>query len=273
MSGARYSMFVSFRNGLQALVEELMKQMPEVEIHYQCGVRRVNQRENDWLVETDKGDLLDADGVIIAAPAHAAAKMLRGLCESEGIDSSLSENLAGIEYASSAIVHLAYREADLPKPLDGFGFVVPAKENRSIIACSFTSVKFEARAPEGIALLRCFIGGAIQPECYELDDADMLAASRREVRDFLGITAGPMFHTLHRHPLSMPQYAVGHLDLCDRIEAKAGAHAGLALAGSAFRGVGIPDCIHSGETAAERVIEDVVGGDARSERSPALGCK
>lgn len=248
MSGARYSMFVSFRDGLQILVDELQRRLPEGSVRFNQRVTRLEKLDGGWRIEASDGTTINADAVILASPSHASAKMV------EGFDSSLAGDLSSIEYAPSAIVHLAYRTEDLVRPLDGFGFVVPAIEKRSIIACSFTSVKFDNRAPEGIALLRCFIGGAIQPEAYDLDDADMLTASRKEMRDLLGITAEPLFHTLHRHPLSMPQYAVGHLALCDQIEATVSKHPGLAVAGSAFRGVGIPDCVHSGEEAAERVL-------------------
>jgi len=251
-SGARYSLFVSFYDGLQTLIDELTKKIPQVQVCLGAAVRRVEQRDDGWLVETEQGNVLDANGLIIATPAHAAARML------QKVDSSLAADLGSIEYASSAIVHLAYRQSDLPRPLDGFGFVVPRKEKRTIIACSFASVKFENRAPADVALLRCFIGGAIQPECYEQDDADIIASSRREMKELLGITAEPLLCTLHRHPLSMPQYAVGHLQLCERIELRESNLRGLALAGSAFRGVGIPDCIHSGERAAEKVIENLL---------------
>ncbi|MBI3921638.1 MAG: protoporphyrinogen oxidase, partial [Armatimonadetes bacterium] len=249
MSGARYSMFVSFREGLKVLVEELQKRLPEGCVRFNQRVTRVEKVGDGWKVHAKGGASFEGDGVVLASPAHVAATMV------EGFDASLAQELAGIGYASSAIVHLAYRTEDLRRPLDGFGFVVPAVEKRSIIACSFTSVKFDNRAPEGTALLRCFIGGAIQPEAYERDDVDMLAASRKEMRDLLGITSEPLFYTIHRHPLSMPQYAVGHLNLCDQIEARVSQHAGLAIAGCAFRGVGIPDCVHSGEEAAERLMK------------------
>jgi len=202
------------------------------------------------------GSSLDADGVILAAPTYQAAEMLKEA------DAALAAHLAGIDYASSVVINVAYRQGDLSRPLDGFGFVVPAIEGRSIIACSFSSVKYAGRAPEGYVLLRCFAGGAIQPHIYEWDDADLTRAVRRELRDLLGIEAAPLFALIHRHPRSMPQYPVGHLGRVAQIQELLARHRGLALAGNAYGGVGIPDCVHSGETAAENLVNALKTPDA-----------
>ncbi|MGE5445605.1 MAG: protoporphyrinogen oxidase, partial [Ignavibacteriales bacterium] len=204
-----------------------------------------------WSILTDDGSLLEADGVIIATSAHHAAAL------SKGFDPYLSADLKKIQYASSAVINLAYGREDIPHPLDGFGFVVPTVEKRAIIACSFSSVKFAGRAPEGNELLRCFIGGALQPGVYEWDDDTLIEAMRKEMRDLLGIKAQPLFALVHRHPQSMPQYPVGHLEGISRINDRVKQHRGLALAGNAYGGVGIPDCIHAGESAAEAVLDDL----------------
>ena len=167
--------------------------------------------------------------------------------------------LRGIPYASSATVSLAYRNDQLPRPLAGFGFVVPLVEARSIVACTYSSVKYPGRAPDGHVLLRAFVGGAMQQQLFEQDDATMAASVRRELRELLGITSEPLLTRIHRHAHAMPQYRVGHLDRMRRIDARARQHPGLALAGNAYRGVGIPDCIHSGEMAAEAVWQNLPG--------------
>jgi len=259
-SGARYSLFVSFREGMQMLVEALAGRLPEGTVQLHQRVVRVVRGNGGWRVFTDKGTGLEADGVIIATPAHQAAMLV------EGFDPSLAAELAEIPYASSVVIHLAYRREDVPHPLDGFGFIAPITERRAIIACSFSSVKFEGRAPAGRVLLRCFVGGAIQPEMYAKDDATILAAVRREMGDLLGITAPPLLTLVHRHPHAMPQYLVGHLERIARINTRVSKHRGLALAGNAYGGVGIPDCVRTGEAASLSLIS-TLGQPQPSPRS------
>jgi oxygen-dependent protoporphyrinogen oxidase len=254
--GARYSLFVSFKDGMATLIDELVARLPDEVVRLGHHVERIlphpagselHAVPHGWQVVLWDGTTLNADGVIITTPAYHAAALV------ETFDHILASQLSQIQYASSAVVNLAYRRSDVPHPLDGFGFVVPAIEKRSLIACSFSSVKFAGRAPEGYALLRCFLGGGIQPEIYHLDDDALLEAVRHEMRDLLGITAPPLFSCLSRHPKSMPQYAVGHLQHVAHIKAQLETHRGLLLAGNAYGGVGIPDCVRSGEEAAEKL--------------------
>jgi oxygen-dependent protoporphyrinogen oxidase len=134
------------------------------------------------------------------------------------------------------------------------GVVVPAIEQRVLMACSFSSVKFAGRAPEDQVLLRAFVGGALQQAQYELSDEAMLRAVCQDLRQLLGISGEPTYLSVSRHPQSMPQYHVGHLQRVARIEALASRLPGLVLAGNAYHGVGIPDCIHSGDTAAQALL-------------------
>jgi oxygen-dependent protoporphyrinogen oxidase len=166
------------------------------------------------------------------------------------LDPQLASELVEIPYASSATINLAYKRADIPHPLDGFGFVVPFIERRSLIACTFSSVKFAGRAPEGQALLRAFVGGALQPEIFELSEAELLARVRADLHDLLGIKQAPLFAEVSKWARSMPQYHVGHMERAKRI-ASASCLPGLFLAGNAYNGLGISDCIRSGEAAAD----------------------
>lgn len=250
-SGARYSLFVSFKEGMQTLVDALSARLSEGAVHLNQSVKQVTMANRGWGILTDDGAWLSCDGIIIATQAHHAAGLV------EGFDSSLAADLMKIQYASSSVVNLAYRREDIPHPLDGFGFVVPIIEKRLIIACSFSSVKFAGRAPAGNVLLRCFIGGALQPEAYEMDDQALITTTRKEMRDLLGIASTPLFALVHRHPQSMPQYPVGHIDHIAQINIKVGKHNGLALAGNAYGGIGIPDCIRSGESAAEAIVKEL----------------
>jgi oxygen-dependent protoporphyrinogen oxidase len=150
---------------------------------------------------------------------------------------------------------LGVRRDQVAHPLDGFGFVVPAIESRRIIAGSMASVKFPGRAPEGKVLLRVFVGGALQPELGELPDDAIRKIVLDELGELLGLRGEPEFFEVARWLGMMPQYHVGHLDLVRQIEARAAAIAHFALAGNAYRGVGVPFCIKSGEHAAERVVQ------------------
>jgi oxygen-dependent protoporphyrinogen oxidase len=186
--------------------------------------------------------------VIVAAESHAAARLTRY------VDPTLSTLLAEIPYSSAATISMGWLRAEVPHPLDGFGFVVPRIEGRALLAATFSSVKYPGRAPEGAVLVRCFVGGMLNASVLDEDDRSLVARARAELKDALGITAPPRMTRVWRWPLSMPQYRVGHLARVETIERRLGAVPGLLLAGGAYRGVGIADCVRSGEAAAERVF-------------------
>ena len=162
--------------------------------------------------------------------------------------------LGAISYASAATVNLTYRESDFDGPPRAFGFVVPAIERRRIIAGSFSSFKFEGRAPAGAILARAFVGGEMSRDMMRLSDEEMVAAVRDEFRALLGVSAAPGFTEVRRWPDSMPQYEVGHLARVAEIERAVAEIPAFAIAGAAYRGVGIPDCIRSGENAADAIF-------------------
>jgi protoporphyrinogen/coproporphyrinogen III oxidase len=259
-SGARWSLFLSFKNGVSSIVEALNSRLAD-NIHRGAEVVAISRIPNgdaldstatgSWRIALRDGASFVADAIVCAAPAFAIAPML------QPIDSELAEMLSAIKYASAATVNLAYRIADFPKPPAAFGFVVPVAEHRRIIAGSFSSLKFTGRAPAGMVLARVFIGGALQAGMMNLSDTEMIAAARHEFASLLGVTAEPIQTCVRRWPDSMPQYAVGHLTRVAEIERIAAGISGLALAGAYFRGVGIPDCIASGERAAETVFSQL----------------
>jgi oxygen-dependent protoporphyrinogen oxidase len=147
------------------------------------------------------------------------------------------------------VVNLIYKREDIDNPLDGFGFVVPASEKRDIIACSFSSVKFQNRAPEGHVTLRVFVGGALKPGATKLSDKEILAMVQRDLRKYLKIKNQPEWYQIARWDKSMPQYCLGHAQLVKELEQQMAQISGAFLAGNAYGGVGIPDCIHSGNVA------------------------
>jgi len=195
------------------------------------------------------------DAAIVATPAPHAARL------TEAFDPALAAELANIHYAGTAVVSVCYRRDQVAHPLDGFGFVVPAVENRRILAGSFSSNKYEGRAPDGQVLLRVFVGGALQPELAQLPDDDLLQLVQEEFGQLLGVRGDPLVHEISRWTEHMAQYHVGHLELARGIQQRVEALPGLALAGNAYNGVGVPLCIHSGEKAAEKILgqEDPAG--------------
>ncbi len=252
-SGARYGMFVTFRDGLQTIINALRDRLNHVRFRLNEHVIRIAKKANgraipSWSVELKDGMSMEADGVIITGPSPHAAKLLTG------VDTRLAEQLSAVQYASSAVVHLAYRREQVAHPLDAFGLVVPISERRSIIAASFSSVKYEGRAPDGYVLLRAFMGGALHPEMMQHNDKGLIIAARSDLDDLLGISAAPYFAVVHRWPESMAQYDVGHLQRVAAIRRRLSEHKGLQLGGNGFEGVGIPDCVRAGERAAEELL-------------------
>jgi|ERR1043166_425023 oxygen-dependent protoporphyrinogen oxidase len=258
-SGARYSLFLSFDRGMQVLSDKLEQRVinatnsgaARTSIRVNAKVESIARESrhmwNAWRVAIGGGESIATDAVCLALPAYVSSQLV------SKVDPQLAADLAAIPYASSATINLAYKRGDIPHPLDGFGFVVPFIEKRSLIACTFSSVKFPGRAPDGHALLRVFAGGALQPEVFDLDEDELLARVRADLRDLLGIERAPFFAEVSKWARSMPQYHVGHLERTTRIAERVSALPGLFLAGNAYSGLGIPDCIRSGETAADSI--------------------
>jgi len=240
-SGARYSLFLSFDGGMEVLANALASTILNVRLKTRVhGIKRSN---SGWTISID-GESFEADAVCLAVPAYTAAKLL------QNVNPQLAAQLNAIKYASTATINLAYPRAAIKHPLDGFGFVVPFIEKRSLLACTFSSVKFPGRAPDDHVLLRAFAGGAMQPEMFD-DPGPRIEA---DLRELLGIDRSPLFSEVAKWERSMPQYEVGHLDRVQAIDSEVRKLSGLALAGNAYRGAGIPDCIRSGETAAQSLI-------------------
>jgi len=261
-SGARYSLFMAPRTGVSRLVEALAERLPPGTVRCNAPVERIEKvDEGRWRVflRDPQQSSIDADAVVVAVPACAAAALLAS------VDRDLAGSLERIEYAPCVIVSLGFRREQIGHPLNGFGFVVPNVEGRRILSASFSSMKYPERAPEGCELIRVFIGGACQAELTELDDATLRQIAIDELSDLLAVNGPPIFERITRWPRSMPQYHVGHLNLVDHVARRVASHRGLALAGNAYRGVGIPQCIESGEWAAEEIARDMVGPEVRRD--------
>jgi oxygen-dependent protoporphyrinogen oxidase len=202
----------------------------------------------DYTVEIKGEQPLSADAVILATPAFATADIVASL------DAEAADALRRIPYASTATVSVVYLLTQVPVPLDSHGYIIPRGEGRPVLACTFTSTKFPHRAPTGYALIRAFIGRAGHGDIVERSDDELVQLVRDELKAVLGITAAPQMQFVYRWPQAMPQYTLGHLERVAFIERRLGEHPGLTCAGAAYRGIGIPDCIASGEKAAEGIM-------------------
>lgn len=268
-SGARYGLFRSFDQGMQLLPDQLAAAIMylssklngnrngpsiRVDTSVESLARHTVGGTTQWVVRTARNETFVADAICLALPAYVTSRLLRRL------DAELASELAAIPYASSATINLAYKREDIPHELNGFGFVVPFIEKRTVMACTFSSVKFSNRAPHGHVLLRAFVGGALQPELVELDDTELITRVRQDLRELLGVHVSPMFSEVSKWERSMPQYCVGHVDRVRSIMNRVEFLPCLALAGNAFHGPGIPDCIRSGESAAVKLLDSLQPG-------------
>jgi oxygen-dependent protoporphyrinogen oxidase len=242
---------------MEELVTALAARLPAGAVRLKAPVATIKPTAEGWRVQPLDGPPLEAHGVVLTGPSYAMGPLV------SEVDPPLAELLGRIRYASSATVALAYPRQAIRHALDGFGFVVPRVERRQTLACTFSSVKYPGRAPEGAALLRVFIGGALQADLLGGDDQALLHLAHADVAPLLGITGEPILSRVWRHPRAMPQYEVGHLDSVATMEARLAGLPGLVLAGAAYRGVGIADCVHSGELAAERVYARLTGDSHR----------
>lgn len=247
------SLFLTPISGLAEIVEGLLNRLEEagVELRLDAAVRKLSLTPGGYSVLLADGEALPADGLILATPSYITADLVADFAP------QLVSELRPIEYASTATVTLAYRESDLPRPLDGYGYVIPRREGHKALACTWTSTKFPHRAPDGYALIRVFIGRAGQEDEIAWDDAGLSEAARDELRSTLGITTEPLLQRIYRWDKAMPQYNLGHPERLRRIDGHLEGYPGLAFAGNAYQGIGIPDCIRSGELAAEKILSTV----------------
>ncbi len=240
---SKQPMFMTMKGGLQDFITALENAF-EGEIITGTGVQSLSSNDFGWSVQLEAGQTIAADGVILATPAYVSADFLQE-------DSpELAQKLRAIRYASTATLSLGYAAADFEHPLDGFGFVIPRTEATPLLACTWTSTKFNHRAPQGHVMLRVFVGGPRQSELVNKEDDDLVTLVQSELQKIMGITAKPTITRVFRWKNANPQYDVGHLEFVDQLEASC--PDGLYLTGSAYRGVGLPDCIAQGQQTAQK---------------------
>jgi len=259
-------LFMTLKGGLQQLTQRLAAQIDKYRILMRHPVHvlefspggpggAADSCSRRFQITCAGGKVYDADAVVLALPAYQAGGLL------SSIDHRLSELLEGIPYSSSMTVSLGFDEKARATLPPGFGFLVPRKEKRRMLACTFVHAKFDHRAPEGKAMLRCFLGGTRDPEVLNLHDDEILAIVRKELREIMNFTAEPLFCRVHRWQAAMAQYPVGHGSRISAMNERLKDLPGLYLAGNAYSGIGISDCIRTGKAAAEKALEHLgLGG-------------
>ncbi len=251
-NGKALPAFMTLRGGLEEMVSAVAGHLGETRVILGRSVVRMDREgTGSYHLSLDDGGQLRAGAVVLATPARVSSQLVASF------DSELSDRLSSIRYVSTATVSFGYRKETVSDPLRGFGFVIPGKEGRRITGCTWTSTKFDDRAPAGSALIRCFLGSATNEKPALLQEGEMVGIAREELRSIMGLDSEPVLTHVHRWRDSHPQYDVGHLDLLADIDRMCASHPGLYLAGSSYRGVGIPDCIHSGQLAAEAILKQV----------------
>lgn len=249
-SGARYHLFVAPKQGMSSLIQAIESQLTNVQFSLGQTITQVERSSAGWILRNQQGMEKFFSHLIVTCPSPVAAKLL------SDADPQLAGLLRQITFASSAVVVQGYRRTAIDHPLNGFGLVVPRSEGRSILAASFSSIKFNGRAPEDSVLIRSFLGGGCQSELLEYDDQRLVELSYADLKDLLKVSGSPLFQKVIRWNESMPQYHVGHVELVDEIESRESKIQGLAIAGKCYRGVGIPACIRSGQRAANKILAD-----------------
>jgi oxygen-dependent protoporphyrinogen oxidase len=244
-----FSLFMTLKNGLDEMIVALVEKATTIVFRAGTKVTNLSFAEKAWKLTLDDGSIISADAIILATPAKISAHLL------EPTSPKVAGLLNEIRYVSTATVSIAYKKEGFPHSLDGFGFVIPKTEGKRILACTWTSSKFPERVPEECVMLRCFVGGATREELAELDEGAIGIMVREELLDIMGIDCEPVFLKVFRYKKANVQYRVGHAALIESVRKELQSFPGLMVAGSAYTGIGIPDCIRDGSYAAKEAIE------------------
>ncbi|HEX3321706.1 MAG TPA: protoporphyrinogen oxidase [Terriglobales bacterium] len=240
-------LFTSLKDGMQQMVDAVISRLNPESLRAGTHVQAIEAQAGGWTVSAGI-DSDHFDAIILALPAPAAADLMRST------SSAITDELAAIRYSSSITVTLGYDQAVRRSLPPGFGFLVPRSEGTRMLAATFVHNKFPHRAPEDRALVRCFLGGSRDEQILTFSDDQILAIVRSELQKIIGLSAEPLFARVYKWRGAMAQYGVGHLERIDRIERLRQQIPGLAFAGNAFTGIGVPDCVRSGSEAVAKIL-------------------
>jgi oxygen-dependent protoporphyrinogen oxidase len=248
------SFFISFRNGMYQFVEKLLERIKDIRIDTGTEVTSVTKNDyGRYTIHLAGGNSITADSVVVTTPAYVSSKLLAG------INGNMSASMDKIPYIKSGTISLVYKKADIEKVLPrAFGFLVPGVEERQIMAATFTSLKWPHRCPDNYIMLRCFAGGKKNQHLIQQDDETLLKIARDELKSIIGIEAEPVTYRIFRWIDNMPQYNIGHQELIETIDRGMQENRGLYVTGSAYRGIGIPDCINNAEITARKIAEEIL---------------
>ena len=238
------------KGGMSAWIESLAGHLPEGSVRLNTAASKIEPiSRNRWQITTTSGESIQADGILLATPASVSARLL------STVSSQASSLVGSIPYASSAVVAMIVNRAEIQGRLDGFGIVVPSCENRQALAISFTSNKYPGRTPDDQVLLRIFLGGSLHPETLELPDQQLEAIAFDEAKQILRWTGqGLRWKAVIRWNQAMPQYLVGHVQKVKQLDLLLDDLKTLRVCGAAYNGVGIPQCVRSGQEAARKLV-------------------
>jgi len=229
-------LLTSFDAGMSVLTDTLTAGLgSRVRVHSEAS--GVSRSGGLYTLHLENGSSEDLDALVLATPAYSQAKILSDLVP------AISNQLKRIPYPPLAVVCMGFSREKAGHCLDGFGFLVPSRENRGILGTVVDSNVFPGRAPEGSVLFRTMMGGARSPQFAELPDEQLVDRVRSDLKDMLGLTADPDFVSIYRHDKAIPQYLVGHADRLAAIHRELEALPGLVLTGNAYRGVSLNDCV------------------------------
>lgn len=261
-SGEAASMFMSLRGGLSELIRSLMEALRTRGVRLMAGVecheiQSPTLESGVFHVMLDDGNRLSADAVVLATPAYQTARLLRAYRP------EIASLLDGIPYASTATISMGYPAESIASQIRGFGFVVPRKEQRPLLAATWTSLKWPDRSRAGETLIRCYIGGRGRETVVEQDDNSLMECVREELLSMVGITAAPTYTEVHRWRQGMPQYVLGHRDRLAKVQKQLAHSPGLYVTGAGLYGIGIPDCIREGTKVGKQLLQDYADNPAK----------
>ena len=255
--GSSSSLFMTLRNGLSELIQTLVNRLTDSGVQLLTGsdcqdVQASAQNNGEYSITLDHGTILTADAVVLATPTYQTAHILRPF------QPDVANLLEQIPYTSTATISMAYPSEAVAGHIRGFGFVVPRKEHRPILAATWTSLKWPSRSQKGEMLIRCYVGGRGRERILEKTDAELVKSIRQELKSIVGITSPPNYTEVHRWVRGMPQYVMGHQTRVAKIQDLLDPWPTLHVSGAGLYGIGIPDCIREGRRVAERLIQSSV---------------
>ena len=249
-SGARYGLFLTPLEGMSVIIERLCASAEFARQDFETPVLSLKKSEKRWLVGSERGEE-EFDAVVLSTRADTAGQLL------SNVDPQLGERLSGVHYVSSVVATLVFEEKDFRGFPEGLGIIIPSAEKKNLVACSLYSSKFPGKCGSGKVVIRCFLGGELNPEAALWDEEKIKAVLKEELAQIFGFDNHPTEIYIRKYPMSMPRFALGHREEISRAMHRLSRHSGLALCGSAYHGVGIPDCARSGDLAARKIYADM----------------